>query len=428
MKKTNKRLLTAIALVAILLISSVAFLLMRENDHYKYFTGLGNKISLSHDDRKFAFSYYQDGKEAIYASRTEGGKTEKLTNPAKDRHRQPVFSSDGKKILYLSANPDKVQSLHIMNADGSHDKKLTNDKLSVGGAIFSADGKQIFFSGFPSKELGKAEGESKEGSDLFSVSIDGKNQKKLTDQDFYTMENLMLSSNGDKIILKDFDDLKEYDLKDTSVSSSSILGKLPSQSYNIAMSPDNIKAAYTAVTKESKNSSLYKYELFFTDFGTGKKKQLTNLKSAIDSPVFFHKENKIAFLHNTNWAGEPVKFKLMTVNTETKETAEIGLDLPKSIRSNIIMKAIDYSVNDWTVGLLYTALLCLSTYYLRHGKVYRPGLISLGLSLLTFASSFIIAAKYDPWAGIAVGGLAVAVFICSILALIFAFIVKRFVS
>ncbi|GAE44798.1 hypothetical protein [Mesobacillus boroniphilus] len=88
------------------------------------------------------------------------------------------------------------------------------------------------------------------------------------------------------------------------------------------------------------------------------------------------------------------------------------------------MKTIDYSVNGWTVGLLYTVLLMLITVYVRKEKVFLPALISLAIGLFTLAASFVVAAALDPWAGIGVGMLAAGLLACTIVLFIFAFAMK----
>ncbi|WP_071459613.1 TolB family protein [Bacillus massilinigeriensis] len=382
-------------------------------------------MTLSPDDSNLAFSYYQDGKEAIYTANIKSGKVKKLTHPKKEDHRQPVFSPDGKKILFLKTDKENLQSLYIISSDGSSEKALTRKDIHVSEAIFSPDGKQALFGALPAEELGKLEGEGEEGYDLLSVSLDGKNIEKLTDEDLFSTHNFLLDSKKEVLLFKD-DGWMEYSLGSANVSPTGLLPGLTRDQYNVAISRDGQKIAYTEVTKESRNRSLFIYELMLKDFKTGKKERLTNLKSSIVSPVFFSHENSIVFLHYSNSAGTPEKYRLMTVDLRTKKTEEIQLDLPKAKKSSLFMNSIASVLNStWTVAGLYSLIVCLFTYLFRKGKVFLPGLISIGLAVTLFASSFFIAAMYDPWAGIAIGSIAAGLFICSLFPLLFAIIAKR---
>ena len=61
--------------------------------------------------------------------------------------------------------------------------------------------------------------------------------------------------------------------------------------------------SYTRMYPKNRgDSSLYKYELFYTDLEENRTEQLTELQSSIVSPEFFHQSDQIAFLEYTNWA------------------------------------------------------------------------------------------------------------------------------
>src|SRR5699024_12246624 len=88
--------------------------------------------------------------------------------------------------------------------------------------------------------------------------------------------------------------------------------------------------AITAVSEESQKSSLFKYDLFLMDMDSEKTERLTDLQAAVDSPVFFHYQDTIAFLENTTWSAEPAQYRLRTIDLHDKTLAKIELDVPKS--------------------------------------------------------------------------------------------------
>lgn len=193
------------------------------------------------------------------------------------------------------------------------------------------------------------------------------------------------------------------------------------------ISPDNGLVAYTTVSEESKDSSLFEYDLYLKNLKNGDTQRLTDLNSSVVSPVFLNDKKEILFLKYVNWPKEPEEYKLMTVDLETKKLREIALKLPELKRDNfVMMKAVDNSVNGWTLGILYTVLFMLITLYIKPKKVFTPAFISLGIGMLTVAASFVFAFMMDPWAGIGVGMLAASLLVCSAVLFIFALILKLY--
>jgi dipeptidyl aminopeptidase/acylaminoacyl peptidase len=420
----KRSLMGAIALVTLLLILSISYMLLADRDAYKYYTGLGGGLAISENDQLIAFSYFNNGKSAIYTAGQDGRDVNRVSNPDQVYHFNPQFSPDARKILYLAQDRNRIQSLYTANVDGTNPKKLSDDSQHISGAVFSDDGETIFFSSMPAAESQKSEGETQEGYDLFSVKIDGTGMQQLTDRDFYTMDSLVFSGEKKEVIFNDFDDFNSFDLKDQRVYAADFNSQLPDDIFHLTFDLKKNAVAYTTVAEESKNSSLFEYDLFLKDLQDGETKRLTDLNSSVVSPVFFNEKNEIFFLEYINWPQEPEEYKLRTVDTETKKLKEIRLEMPDLKSSNFIMKAIDYSVNSWTVGLLYTALLMLITVYVKQEKVFLPSLISLAMGLLALAASFVVAFVVDPWTGTGVGMLATGLLACTIVLFIFAFFMK----
>ena len=81
------------------------------------------------------FTMKSDGSEPVNLTKTVKGITS-ISNP--------VFSPDGRKILYVSFGRDK-KILRLMNRDGSNITDLTETNIDVPNPIFSPDGSKILY-------------------------------------------------------------------------------------------------------------------------------------------------------------------------------------------------------------------------------------------------------------------------------------------
>lgn len=405
-----------------LLAVTIFYALVRNDDPKRFFTGLGDYISLAPDDSKIIFSYYVDGKESVYTANINGSKVEKITNSNNREDRRPKYSPDGKKIAYLSKNSDGIQTLRVINEDGSEEKQLTDSEMHVTDAIFSHDGKTIYFVAVEAKEFKKGE-DSREGFDLFSIETAGEHMRKLTDVDHFTMDFLSLSPDGQTIYYGDFDGERErvytYSIKNKTVKTDRAIlpEKIENDSFEPQLSPDGKYVAYTAISQESKKG-LYKYDLYLMELGNENVERLTDLKKAVTSPTFFHKENQIAFLENTNWPNKPAEYRVKTIDIATHDIKEIKLDAPQSTEDHRLMQMVDRAVNSFTIAFLYILLFGFISVYLHYfnpRKIYLPSIVSFSLAILTFIMSFVVGAIFDPWLGMAFGMLAAGILGASII-------------
>ncbi|SHM74658.1 TolB family protein [Gracilibacillus kekensis] len=268
MKRRKSIFIVAIVLVFIMLGSAISYAMLSDHDQYQYFTGLGSEITIAPNDSEIAFSYFVEGEESIYTANVNGSNVKKITNNTNVRDRNPSYSPDGSRIVYLSENKESIQFLHVMNQDGSGEKTLSNNDMHVRDAIFSHDGKSIYFIAMESEEFKKGE-KSREGYDLFITDLDGDTVEKLTDADHFSMNHLFLSADGQDIYYSEFDGKEEriysYSLNEETIHSKPglISGNLSENQsfYNPNLSPDGNLLAFTEVANESENTR-FEYELF----------------------------------------------------------------------------------------------------------------------------------------------------------------------
>lgn len=434
--KKRKLFISLILVTCLFLIGSIVFSLLRDDDPYRYFTGMGSSFDLSPGEEHYLFSYYVDGNESIYRSNTDGTEVEKLAESASERLHSPRYSIDGTKILFLAQNAERINTLYLANQSGSEQKILTSDKTHVSEAIFSVTGEEIYFIGTSADDFKKAEGETTEGYDLFVVDIASGKMKQLTNQDHFTMDFLSVSQDGKQVYYSLFDESREkvtaFSLEEGLEKEAAGSNKLPDDTYSFRYSPDGSRIAYTSISEESQNSSLFEYELFLFDLEKGQTKRLTNLDSSVVSPRFFKDQNQIAFLENTNWPKDPAKHDLKVMDLETENIHSIEFTLSPPGSSHWVSKTIDTFANGRTVAILYVVLLGLFSTYLSifHSKKkrYVPAIASLLLTVLLFISSFVVAFVADPWYGIGLGMLAAALLGCTLIVFGYVFALNFFLK
>lgn len=439
MESLKKRRLFVYSIVAtaLLLVGAITYAIVRDDDPYKYFTGMGDQFEISPDDKHFLFSYYVDGKKGIYSANMDGSDVKQITSSDTERHYAPKYSSDGTKILFLSENSGRVNSLYVANVDGSHQKQLTSNNVHVSEAIFSSTGETIYYIGEPAENLKKSEGEMTEGSYLYSININSENSEKLTTKDYFYMNSLSISADGKTLFYSLFDGHRDkvtsFSLENSEEKQTSITDVLPNDSYNFQLSPNEDKLAYTAVSEESQNTSLFKYELFVMDIEQRQPKRMTHLNSSVIASRFFNHKNQIAFLEHTNWPTDPAKNDFYILDLGTGDLQPVELALSTQVSSHWFIKGINQLVNGITIAVLYIIMIGLLITYLQQyyskRKSYVPAIVSLFLTVIGFISSFMVTYMVDPWFGIGLGMLATGLLGCTAIvfgyALVLNFVVKR---
>jgi Tol biopolymer transport system component len=108
----------------------------------------------------------------IYIMKTDGTNVVRLTNTV-GIQMAPVWSPDGKKILFLSdlKGFDQEFDLYVMNVDGTSLTRLTTKQLVYSHATWSSDSKCIIFDKETIQHSGK--------STIYSIGADGSNETQL---------------------------------------------------------------------------------------------------------------------------------------------------------------------------------------------------------------------------------------------------------
>jgi Tol biopolymer transport system component len=128
----------------------------------------------SPDSQKIAFLAHPYDKEGIYVINADGSNQARLNGPYLDYSVTPVWSPDGKKIIYVANTAGGpyatggMLEIFVMNADGSNQTRLTNSNINRNyhNLAWSLDGTKIAYNSWNS---------------ICVMNADGSNETQLTD-------------------------------------------------------------------------------------------------------------------------------------------------------------------------------------------------------------------------------------------------------
>jgi Tol biopolymer transport system component len=138
--------------------------------------------SWSPDGKQIAFAspYFTEDTQAlasaIHIMNADGSDEKQLTNQGFTDY-SPVFSPNGKLIAFVSSRPNLISGLYVMNTNGSEqrlviDEKMTNSRII--DPVWSPNGQWLLFTAWHDWSEEKP-------SQLFIVNIDGSNLTYLAD-------------------------------------------------------------------------------------------------------------------------------------------------------------------------------------------------------------------------------------------------------
>lgn len=149
------------------LLTSKENVILKQNTHIN--------ADVSPDGKKIAFNNTNNNKKSdIFIADINGANIKKI---AYNKNKSwsdwgPVWSPDGRKVAFTSMRSRK-SDIYIMNADGSNQQRITNDKYINDYPAWSPDGTKIVYSSY-------RHGKSWAGAELIIIDIDSKKQWQLT--------------------------------------------------------------------------------------------------------------------------------------------------------------------------------------------------------------------------------------------------------
>ena len=144
--------------------------------------GSNANAALSPDVRRVAFTRYTGpvrddwiAHADLYTARLSGGGVRRLTRAPKfdAEDVQSQWSPDGKRLVFARYYRDGRRALFVVNADGSHLRRLTPFSLQAAdGPDWSPDGKRILFRSPATDDF--------LNSNLFTIRLDGSGLRQVT--------------------------------------------------------------------------------------------------------------------------------------------------------------------------------------------------------------------------------------------------------
>lgn len=236
---------------------------------------------------KVVFVSEREGNPQIYTMNADGSNQLRLTNN-KSYEIMPVFSPDGSKIAFVS-DRDGNPEIYVMNADGTNQTRLTNDASYDYSPSWSADGSKIVF--ISNREAVVPSEDNivvKMTYKIYTMNADGTEQKKINDLTIDD-ESPKWAPDGSKILFvsKRGGNPEIYTMNTDGTNTT----KITTSKYSImpSWSPDGSKIVYRA--NENGNPEIY----IMNADGTGKKK-ITNNLVAGESPSWSLDGSKILFV------------------------------------------------------------------------------------------------------------------------------------
>jgi Tol biopolymer transport system component len=218
----------------------------------------------------------------IYVMNADGSHVTRLTdNTASDG--DPSWSPDGTKIAFDSNRDEEGnRDIYVMNADGSHVARLTDNTAFDGDPSWSPDGTKIAFTS-----------DRDDNVEIYVMNADGSGQTRLTDNTAFDIEPSW-SPDGEKIA---FDSSREDDNFDIYVmnadgSDQTNLSNNDAIDLHPSWSPDGTKIAFTS-SRDSGNLGIY----VMNADGSGQTRLTDNDADSTD-PSWSPDGTKLAFVSN----------------------------------------------------------------------------------------------------------------------------------
>jgi Tol biopolymer transport system component len=308
---------------AILVLGAAAWRFLLNND------GIASAASLSGDDRLICYVNAKGKTKSIYVIDQLGDKVQEIQVP-NGSPMNPVFSPDGRRILYLAQKDDSdapESLLWLVDIDGSHERCLTPGKENITEAVFSPDGKRIYFLNAGSFGHYSPIAQSHAHDfDVYSIDAAGGDPQPLTRLKAYGLSDLSISRDGANLFFVKMGE--DNTLLTMPVAGQTEPVSLLSDCWDAVVSPDAKAIAFTQMRfgVGGSNYDLHTESFDLKSLTFSQPQQVTFFKKMVFGVRFFNRSPAILFVEWTNWPemNWPQR-RLMEVNRDGSDLKVINL-------------------------------------------------------------------------------------------------------
>jgi dipeptidyl aminopeptidase/acylaminoacyl peptidase len=296
----------------------------------RHIDGITSSASISRDDSLICYVNAKGKTKSIYVIDGAGTKVKEIPISNDATPFNPVFSPDSQQILYLAQTEDSdtpQSALWLVDIDGGNPRCLTPGKQNITEAVFSPDGKRIYFLNAGSYGHYSPIAQSHPHDfDIYSIDITGNDPKQLTDLKAYGLSDLVISNDGANLFfVKMGEDNTLYALPLASQT-----GPVPllSDCWDAMVSPDSKEIAFTQMrfAAGGSNFDLHAKSFDFDKLTFSEPRQITFFQNRVFGIRFFNRRPSVLFVEQTNWPETSwPQCRLMEVNLDGSDLKQINL-------------------------------------------------------------------------------------------------------
>jgi Tol biopolymer transport system component len=329
----RRELLVAASVVAVLVVASIAWHWNGRQGHFE--RGEIRSFAFAPDGQSIVLVRSESDSSRIEKVILNSGTSTPIGNALPCTADSPTYSPDGARIAFAcESKPTGLSRILIMDADGGnlHPLFSSNSDNYDFAPHFTPDGKEVYFGRLPSfiKDSGNG-GAPPRRWDLYSASVEGKNDRPLTDRHFENFK-VSFSSDGRKFVLSgDIGSgtrLNLYSLDDPSKGATSIPLFVPNGTSSpiisdVAFASDG-QSIYFMAASDGENA--FDYNVYRADLTGSVVERFTTANGyATDFAVSADGKTAVFLKWTSRWGSLPNLSRLYIFDMVTKQASALNV-------------------------------------------------------------------------------------------------------